>query len=250
MRFRLLLISLLFTVTALAQAASLRLGTLDVTPYGYLGADKQADGAFYQLTNRVAERAGLPYQNTLYPTARLYAMLQRRQIDLAISSLKLDEQMGLIKLGTISQLEGVILYRAQLPLKPRQLEEFKPYLIGRLNGTCPLLQRKGHRLYEVSDYRQAMRMLVAGRLDGLCGELGGLSPALNAEPAVQPLLAPPFVFLTTDVFLYANPKLPATTLQQLSRATAALNSEGEPQRILKRYVASPLRQRSPMEPTP
>lgn len=231
------LLCLLFLAPLQAAEPRLRLGVIAVPPYGYENSRGQPDGAFYQLTLRVAQQAGIPADAALYPPARLYALMQYHQLDLAISSLPLDKQMGMSNLGKLMQMEGVLLYRRQLPITPHALADFKPYLIGRLTNSCPVLQREGHRYYDLSDYKQGVRMLAAGRLDALCGDSGALGYLVRSEYGKGQSFAPPFVFLWTDVFLFANPALSADVRNKLAASVASLNREGETLRIVGRYLA-------------
>ncbi|QNM95858.1 substrate-binding periplasmic protein [Chitinimonas koreensis] len=234
---RLLIACLLLLPLAHADAP-LRIGTLAIAPYGYLDASGEPDGALYRLANRIAEQAGQPYENALYPTARLYAMLERRRLDLAMSSRDLTKDMGLVQLARVWQLEGQILYRKALPIQPTQATDFRPYLVGRLNGTCPPLQRAGVPLYTVGDLAQGLRMLAVGRIQGLCGDAGALGQALRSEPAAAQQLAPPLVFLRADVHLYANPELPAARQNLLREAALQLARSGETARLMAGYLGA------------
>ncbi|HEY9104602.1 transporter substrate-binding domain-containing protein [Chitinimonas sp.] len=233
----LLIFCLLLLVPLQAAELRLRLGVIAVPPYGYENDQGQPDGAFYQLSLQVTRQAGLPADAALYPPARLYALMQHQQLDLAISSLRLDQQMGMSNLGKLMQMEGVLLYRRQLPITPHTLADFKPYLIGRLTNSCPVLQREGHRYYDLSDYKQGIRMLAAGRLDALCGDSGAVGHVMRSEFGGKQPFAPPFVFLRTDVFLFANPALSPEVRNKLAASVAGLNREGETLRIVGRYLA-------------
>jgi ABC-type amino acid transport substrate-binding protein len=215
----------------------LRIGTIDVPPYGMMDNEGATDGVLYQLGSRIAQRTGLPYNNLLYPTGRVYAMLTHRQLDLAISSRSLDRDLGLVNLGKVWQMEGILLYRANLPLAdPRTLADFAPFTIGRLTGTCPPLLRAGLQVKDVSDYSQGLRLLAANRLDALCGDRGGLQYALRRDTSSPPPRM--FTFLTSDVWAYANPSLSQATLTQLRNATTEMVKSGEAARLIERYVPS------------
>lgn len=233
-RFILLLMCL--KTMAFADTVRLRMGTLGIPPYGFIDQTGKANGAFYALANRLARDSGFAYDNNIYPTARLYAMLERRQLDLAITSLSVDSTMGMIDIGTVWRVEGVILYRKQLAFSPRDVNDFKPYLIGRLSGSCPPLARAGLKLYDLRNYEQGLRMIAAGRLDGLCGEMGGLRPALKSEAQGADRLAAPFVFVSADVHIFANPSLAKSEIDRLRSTLAELNRTGEVSRIISPFV--------------
>lgn len=244
MRLRPLLACLALICLPSLAGGPLRLGTVAVAPYGMDDAHGEADGIFYQLASRIAQQAGLPFRNALYPTGRLYAMLTHREIDLAVSSRQLDRDLGLVNLGKIWQLEGIILYRASLPMAPKQIGDFKPYSIGRLPGTCPTLARSGMQLYELADFHQGLRMLAAGRVDGLCGDRNSLSYLL-AHTSDANMVTRSFTFLTSDVWVFASPTLDAATQAKLRTAADGLLKSGEAQKLIERYIpANPSDRRS------
>ncbi|WP_374356712.1 substrate-binding periplasmic protein [Chitinimonas sp.] len=235
MATKLPLILLLFSVIS-AMAAPLRIGSIDVAPFGLMSNEGELDGIFVQMANRVVQKANLPYTHLLYPSGRLYVMLEHHQLDLAVSSRNLDRDLGLVRLGKLWELEGVIVYRSALPLQVRKLDDLAPYLIGRLNGTCPTLAKAGMRLYSLNDYNQGLRMLAAGRLDGLCGDRASLRysiqrSAMDLQSSTQML-----TFLRTDVWLFANPALDGPTQLALRNATEDLYKSGTAQRLVERFL--------------
>ncbi|MFC4161072.1 substrate-binding periplasmic protein [Chitinimonas lacunae] len=236
--FRLLFLCWLGLAALLAQAqAPLRIGTLDIPPFGLRSETGQAEGAFYGLGQRIAALAQEAPDNQLLPTARLYALLQRRQLDLAISSRSLDRDMGLIRLGQVWQFEGVIVYHKDSRLAPRQLNDFSGKQLGRLKDSCPAVARvPGVRIYELSEYGQGLRMLVAKRLDGLCAERYGLLYAARDEPEALFTMAEPFPFLTTPVWVFANPKLDPQRIERLRQAVVQVQREGEMEKQMAPYL--------------
>jgi ABC-type amino acid transport substrate-binding protein len=212
-------------------AAALRVGLMDVAPYGYAGHDGQPDGAYVRLAREIVTEAGFEPSLAIYPTARLYAMLQARQLDLTLSSRNLDRDLGWVQLGRVGQFEGWILTRRGTPM-PSSFEALKGKLIGRMGGTCPPLARAGLSLYTVRDYPQGLRMLAVGRIDALCGERAGLEMAERREAALRHAFNPPWVFLTADVRVYANPGLQLAVIDRLRRAVQAAVARGSPARHL------------------
>jgi ABC-type amino acid transport substrate-binding protein len=234
-----LVASLLLLLSHAALCApALRVGTFDVVPFGMHDGDGNIDGIFAQFANQVAQRAKIGYSHQLYPPGRLYALLQHHQLDLAVSSRNLDRDFGLIKLGKLWQLEGVIVYRANLPVEPHQLGDFSPYLIGRLTGSCPTLVKSGMRLYDLSDLNQGLHMLAAGRIDGLCSDRASIGFIMQHDVVAADAGLHSFTFLSTDVWLFANPRLDAGTLATLQAATDELYRSGDALRLVERYIAT------------
>lgn len=230
-------LSCLAAFAAQPAAKPLRIGTLDIPPFGLRDENGRPQGAFFGLGQQIAKLAGVKADNQLLPTARLYAMLQRRQLDLTISSRSLDRDMGLLQLGQIWQFEGVIVYHRDSRLAPRELGDFAGKLVGRLKDSCPgVAKTPGVRVYDLTDYGQGLRMLVAKRLDGLCAERYGLLYAAQEEPEALFKIAEPFQFLTTPVWVYANPQLDPDQLKRLRAAVAEVQRNGEMERQMAPYL--------------
>ncbi len=214
----------------------LHIGTLDVAPYGEASNDGKLKGVFATIAEQVIGRAGYSFEDELYPPARLYALLKLKAIDVAISSRNLDLDYGLVNLGKVGEMRGLIVYRADLPVAPKATTDFSPYLIGRLGGTCPTLARAHMRLYNLDDYLQGYRMLAAHRVDALCGESGAL--AFSWKQASNPHFPAlkSFNFLNSDMWLFANPDMPAATQVRLREALNSMRSAGEIQRIISQEI--------------
>ena len=233
----LLLLAVLMSLAVHAEPV-LRLGTVSVAPYGMTDAHGQASGAFYELLNAIVDEAGLPHSHAIYPPQRLYTLLQHRKVDAVLSSRSLDHDYGMVNLGTLSKMEGVIVYRDDRPV-PQSLSDMSDDLIGRIGATCPSLARAGMHLYDLSELGQGLRMLQAGRLGGVCAETAALSMAAAAAPAdIVHLRA--FSFLTTDVWLFVQPSLPNATQEALKRAVATVTQNGTVARIMAKYRTLPL----------
>ncbi|MBV8660293.1 MAG: transporter substrate-binding domain-containing protein [Burkholderiales bacterium] len=238
MRLRLVLLLLLLLSAAVYGEPPLRVGTVSVAPYGMTDAHGQPSGAFYELLNAIIDEAGLARSHTIYPPQRLYTLIQHRKVDLVLSSRSLDHDYGMVNLGTLSKMEGVIVYRDDRP-EPRSLSDMSADLIGRLGATCPSLARAGMQLYDLSDLGQGLRMLQAGRLGGVCTETAALSMAASAAPKDMVHLHA-FVFLTSDVWLFAQPNLPPTTQAALKHAVESVTQNGTVARIMAKYRTLPL----------
>ncbi len=52
------------------QARQLRIETIESLPFGYLDRNGQPTGIMYEIGNRIAEEAGMPYVNAVVPYAR------------------------------------------------------------------------------------------------------------------------------------------------------------------------------------
>ena len=51
-----------------ASGKALRIETIASVPFGFIDTDGNPTGIMYEISNRIAEEAGLPYTNKIIPT--------------------------------------------------------------------------------------------------------------------------------------------------------------------------------------
>ena len=64
------------------DAYELRIGTLDLRPYGWMEADGSRHGIVYHMHQAIGERSGLPFTNEIIPFARMLTMLEDGRLDM------------------------------------------------------------------------------------------------------------------------------------------------------------------------
>jgi hypothetical protein len=176
---RILLTSLIFSTVTYAEANKLEVGLSEVKPLAYREGGK-IKGINYDILSQLEKESGLSFNYNLYPHARLIYSVENTQSDLAIffsvnclkyaSTYEIQTKLHQAHLGVYHK-EGVTLTKLGLQ-------------IGMIRGTCSRLSAqalKPDMISEVSSMDQAIEMLKAGRLDGVCGVKAVIDASISSK---------------------------------------------------------------------
>lgn len=158
---------LMFSLASHAQETSLDVGLSEVGPLAYK-EDGKIKGINYDILTQLEKESGIKFNYVLYPHARLVHSIEKTQSDLSIFFAP-----NCLKYADTYEVQ-TSLHKAHLGLYLKDSVTLtKPHLqIGLIRGTCNRLSAeylKPGMIFEVSDMDQAMKMLKAGHLDGVCG---------------------------------------------------------------------------------
>lgn len=150
-----------------ANEPKLEVGLSEVGPLAYRETGK-LKGINYDILSQLEQVSGLHFNYTLYPHARLIHSIEKTYSDLSIffapSCLKYSETY---EVQTKLHDTHLALYlKSPLTLSKPNLR------IGLIRGTCSRLAAeslKPEMITEVSSMDQALDMLKADRIDGVCG---------------------------------------------------------------------------------
>lgn len=163
-----LIFTLMFSLELRAQtAAVLEVGLSEVGPLAYK-EDGKIKGINYDILTQLEKESGLKFNYVLYPHARLIHSIENTKADLSIFfSVNCEKYASTYEIQTR-------LHKAHLGLYLKNgVTLKKPHLqIGLIRGTCSRLASqylKPEMIFEVSSMDQAIDMLKAGHLDGVCG---------------------------------------------------------------------------------
>lgn len=156
------------TSLALAQTPpTLEVGLSEVGPLAYM-EDGKIKGINYDILSQLEKESGIKFNYTLIPHARLIHSIENTRSDLSIFFSTNCERYAAT-------------YEVQAKLHEAHLGIYlkdgitleKPHLqIGLIRGTCQRLSSqylKPEGIFEVATMDQAIKMLQAGHLDGVCG---------------------------------------------------------------------------------
>lgn len=221
--FSLLLISL----TAMAAPPYLKLGSMELPPYGWINNEGERCGIVYQLNEQLAKRYGTHYFNEIIPFSRMYEMLKSGQIDLISSqphdeALDAGEKLAIIQTNHIiaATKQGVILH---------SVDDLKGKTVLYHSGASyPRLDAIAGSIHYVPNYQTSLAMLH---------KLEGVDAAIFSEPAYYYWMGklgftpPDFgkpVLIEADrpQWVFVNRKLSDETKQQIKTIVDALYQEG------------------------
>jgi len=161
------LILISFSFAAGTPSPQLEVGLSEVGPLAYK-ENGELKGINYDILTQLEKGSGLKFNYTLYPHARLIHSIEQTHSDLAIFF-----AVNCLKYAKTYEIQTA-LHKAHLGLYLKDAVTLKKehLQIGMIRGTCSRLSSQALRpemIVEVSNMDQAMEMMKAGRLDGVCG---------------------------------------------------------------------------------
>ena len=228
-----------FTESDQTLGAELRIDTIAVAPFGFLTADGKPTGMMYEIANKIAEQAGLPYSNTVVPYARTIIDIQSGNADVVL-------RIGNDKLAEIAMPVATVVSMPIIIVSANKkhfdhLSEMQGLTVGVLRGgqfDDHFDSNNSIIKYAVNDYVQIIKMLVAGRLDaGIGTSVGIYYSSLQAGIAPEKL-GQTLVIGRRDFVLYMSKKTTnPQTIEALRQATIKLTLNGEIKNIINKYMS-------------
>lgn len=237
-RLAYVLLLLVLVISLPAQARPLRIETIESLPFGYINDNGQPTGIMYEIGNRIAEEAGMPFVNIIVPYARMVYELEQGKCDIVLrySNEKLDQVA--IPVATIITLPTIVLSAAGNQFK--SLTDLRGKSVGVVRGgrfDDAFDADNAINKVETGNYEQIMRMVMAKRLDAGIGSNVGLY--FNATRAgIRPeQLAPPLVLSERSFYLHFSRKTAdEETVAAVKEAVKRLQARGEIRKIIQKYL--------------
>jgi ABC-type amino acid transport substrate-binding protein len=163
---------------AAATPGRLRIGTMELPPYGWIDEQGRRRGAYFELGEMIGTRAGLPYENEIMPFGRMLQSLKDGRVDLASSQAHQQALDAGEPLAVIHTINVVAATRKGSGIRT----------LGDLKGKTIVLHRGASykqldglpgSVEVVDSYEQALRMVHAR---------AGIDAAVFSEPAYWYLL--------------------------------------------------------------
>lgn len=228
-------IALLLPLQAFA-AQSLRIDTILAPPLGFVTDEGQPTGLYYEISNRIAEAAGLSYTNQIVPFARAITELERGDADMSMF-FRREGNPQLAPLIVVYTLKNVLIGR-----KGTQFDA-----LDDLHGKLVAQTRRTHygeafendpaiTKVEVTDDAQGIAMLMNNRVDAYVGpEINIFFTAQQAGYAREDFGAPLEVS-QRDVWVQTSAVVDEATQAALKAAAESLLAEGAIQQIVEKYT--------------
>lgn len=236
-----LLATLLFALTQAAMSAPLRIETIKGPPWGFTGSDGQPTGMMHEISNRIAQEAGLPYTNTLVPYARTAFDIESGKADFILRFGNEQMLRAAIPVATIVSMPVIAVGPSGTRYK--SLAELHGKTVGVVRSSA--YEEKfdadtSIKKYPVNDYVMMANMLAMRRLDAGVGASAGLYYGAYLAGVRPDQLGEPLVLGHNEFVLFFS-KQTATpeTLKALKTAVDKLSASGEIRSIVNKYVKEP-----------
>lgn len=215
---------------------SLKIGTMNLPPYGWVDAEGQKQGIIYEMSNEIGVRSKLPFTNQIYPFKRLLRMLKSGEIDLISSQAHQKALDAGDKLAIQFNINVIAATRKGSGI--RTLADFKDkFMVYHHAASYPQLRGLPRDIQRVNSYRQALQILhIRPVADG----------AVFSEPAYYFWMQD--LGLTPDDFgevvmiekakmqwIFVRKDMPAATRELLRQVVEEIYREGMYDRLLEKY---------------
>ncbi len=149
-----------------AENAVLKIGTMDLPPYGWIDKQGNKQGIIYALGQEIGIRSGIPFTNEIYPFNRLLKMLKNGEIDLLSSQAHQPALDAGDKLGILFEINVIAVTKKGSGI--RKIEDFKnKFLLYHHSATYPQLKGLPREIQRVKSYRQVLDLLYTrANVDG------------------------------------------------------------------------------------
>jgi len=217
---------------------SLKIVTIEVAPFGFTGSDGKPAGMMFDISNLIAEEAGLKYTNKIVPYARTVIELQSGNADFV---LRFDnDKLGAIAVPVASVISFPIIVLSRAGSTFKALKKLHGKTVGVVRGgefDRNFDNDSAINKYDTNDYSQMIKMLIRGRLDAGIGTNIGLY--YNASKlGIKPEVFSPPMNLSSKEFLLHFSKINSNgkTISRLKGTVEKLKKNGEIKKIVNKYM--------------
>lgn len=208
---------------ALAQADTVNVALFDLWPYARYDSQGQAKGIYVDLVHAIAAHAGLQARIELYPFARVAATVDSGRADMTLSFTTPALERAALQLGQVVMVDAVVVLKKGLT--HTDARALSGQLVGRLPGGCADLTGSAAVLREVQHLDSGVRMLEAGRLDGLCASRETFLTAIDAAQLPRAAFGPEIVLSRRAVQLHVSRRSDEALRNRLQQSLLRLQSE-------------------------
>ncbi len=170
MKVIMLALSLFCSLSQAENGPCAIVGVIKNQPIGYLDVNGRAQGVHWDYMAMLSAKSGLCMRPRLLPYARIWQSLELGVSDLSIAFSSPDRGINFERVALIRKVQTVVIARKGIKLA--SYDDLKNIRIGKTRGT-KLSDRfdsdQNLQLLELNGYEQAIKMLVAGRIDAIAG---------------------------------------------------------------------------------
>ena len=230
-------LAVLFAIPV-AVAKNLRIVTIEVAPFGFVGENGKPTGMMYEIGNLIATEAGFTYSNQLVPYARSAHAVVHGDADFVLRYSSAELIASATQVVGVLSLPTIVLGKA--PAKFESLADLRGKTVGNPRGGRfdPAFEADTAILkHQVSDYSQMLKMLMNGRLDAGIGSAIGLYYNAQRLGLHSDQLGKPLVLSTQTFELHYSKKTADNeTLTALRDAVARLKARQAIRKIVDQYL--------------
>jgi ABC-type amino acid transport substrate-binding protein len=231
-------ISLILALPWHAWSEPLKIETIHGPPWGFVGSDGMPTGIMYEIGNRVAEKAGFSFTNSLVPYARTASDIESGNADFILRFGNDQMARAAVPVATIVTLPIILVGPAGKTYN--NLSELHGKTVGVVRTSSYAEQFDADlaiKKYAVNDYVAMAKMLAMRRLDAGVGSSIGLFYGAYMAGVKPQELGVPLVLGSNDFILFFSKKnAKPETIKALKDAVKKLTVSGEIAQIMSKYT--------------
>lgn len=215
---------------------TLRIVTMALAPAGYKENGK-AKGVAYEIANEIAKKTNMPYTNTLKPYGRAVHELKSGKADLSIMLYNTSLDGKAIPLAPVFLMSTIAIGKKGINLKG--LSELSAKKVGVIRSSNFLDSElvKDMNLVSIKDYKQAVKMLNAGRIHAFIGVDLGVYFHIKNLGLERKDFGQPYIVNSQKNLLYVSAKFTdQETINNLKKATEQMAADGTIDSIVEKYL--------------
>ena len=233
-----LLFFALLTIPFSAQSKTLNIATIDVAPFGFYTADNQPSGMMYEISNLIAEEAGIAYTNKILPYARTPYALKVGDSDFVLRYTNQQLSEEALQVVSVVPMQNIIVGLASN--RYESLSDLHGKTVASVRGA--VFDKKftaDTKIFktDTNDYDQALKMLFNKRLSGVIGSRVGIYYTVHKLNYSYDQLGEPLLLNTKHFWLhFSKVNADQETIVKLKAATLKLQESGLINKIVDKYM--------------
>jgi polar amino acid transport system substrate-binding protein len=234
----LIILSALSLVVQGQESSKLNIRTIDVLPYGISGRESNR-GMYHEIANAISQEAGYRVTNVISPYVRIIFELKSGAADLSILFKYKELESHVVYLAPLPSLKTVVIGLAGARIE--SISQLKNKRLGYLRGgrfSDAIDNDPDIKTFETAHFRQAVKMLINGRVDAIIGPMDPIYSAAIDLGRDGSLFGQPLVVAERTPWVQLSKKsADKFSVERLRSAFNRLNEAGEITKIRNRYIS-------------
>ena len=222
-----------------ASSEPLRIDTIRVAPFGFVTDDGTSTGFLYELSNRLAEEAGLSSTNQIVPFATMLNRLKEGNSDVSLFFRSATNDPLVVPVSSLLSLTNVI--RGRKGSTFDSLDSLHGKTVARVRGARydeAFNQDAAISKRDSQNYQESIQLLREHRVDAvILPDIGFLYTIKRLGYPLEEF-GEPFILNSDELWIqYSKVSADADRIAALKAAAEGLLQDGSVQMLLKKYVA-------------
>lgn len=222
-----------------ASAKTLNIVTIELAPFGFFTSNNQSSGMMFEISNLIAEEAGLDYRNRVVPYARSSQEVASGSADFVLRFSNEVLEQHAIQVAAVVEMKNIVIGRSGTEYKA--LTDLHGKRVANLQGAVfdKAFQRDQQILkYDVKDYGVGLKMMFADRgIDGVIGSHVGVFYTALKMGISPNNLGMPLELSSQNFWLhYSKATADEKTISALKSAIQRLQERGAFTEVIDKYL--------------